>query len=317
MARAWRRRVLVVMGIGGGSGKECIQRRDAETQSKKSPSLARIDKLKRVPPRQGELRGRPQSRWSFEEGVGEDGGDGDVGVVASDGSVDIGQAVVIAAGLVERGGCLGIAGEGAGGGQGDAGLDGFEGAIEPPGKAVVAEQEAIAGLGESAAAEGQDGGASAFDGADVLADDHGLDTAEFGFAAGGEDLGDGGMFGSLNLGVGIEEAPAQAMGEMAADGGLAGSHEADDVDSGGALELEVHAVPLMDAMRDSTIEGKRRMASTRSQPERGVTTVRASRSTPRRMASAHCSAVMAKRRAFCTFSGDCPARTFFWNPVFT
>src|ERR1035438_3940531 len=269
------------------------------------------------PAKNGKVHRLPKSNWSFEEGVGEDGGDGDVWVVARDGNVDIGQAVVIAAGLVERGEGLGIAGEGAVGGLGDAVLDGFEGAIEPDGKAVVAEQEAIAGLGESAAAEGQDGGASAFDGADVLADDHGLDTAEFGFAAGGEDPGDGGMFGSLNLGVGIEEAPAQAMGEMAADGGLAGSHEADDVDSGGALELEVHAVPLMDAMRDSTIEGKRRMASTRSQPERGVTTVRASRSTPRRMASAHCSAVMAKRRAFCTFSGDCPARTFCWNPVFT
>jgi hypothetical protein len=48
--------------------------------------------------------------------VGEDGGDGDVWVVTSDGNVDIGQAVVVAAGLVERGEGLGVAGEGAVGG---------------------------------------------------------------------------------------------------------------------------------------------------------------------------------------------------------
>src|SRR5450759_4187716 len=104
---------------------------------------------------------------------------------------------------------------------------------------------------------------------------------------------------------------------MASDGGFAGSHEADHVDSRRALQSKVHAVPLMDAMRASTMAGKRRMASTKSHPERGVTTVRASRSTPRRMASAHASGVMAKRRACWTFSGHFPARTFFWNPVLT
>src|SRR5450759_755182 len=52
------------------------------------------------------------------------------------------------------------------------------------------------------------------------------------FAARGEDIGDGGLFGGLNLGIGIEETPAQAMGQMAPHGALAGSHEADHVDSG-------------------------------------------------------------------------------------
>ena len=71
-----------------------------------------------------------------------------------------------------------------------------------------------------------------------------------------EDVGDGGLFGGLDLRVGIEETPAQAMRQMAAHGALAGSHEADDVDSGRALQPEDHAVPLMAAMRDSTIGRK-------------------------------------------------------------
>src|ERR1039457_3734552 len=136
---------------------------------------------------------------SFEEGVGEDGGYGDFGIVARDGNVDVGEAVVILAGLIERGEGLWIAGEGAVGGLGDAVPDGVPGAIQPDGEAIVVEQEAVAGLGERPAAEREDGRASAFDGADVLADDGGVDTAEFGFAAGGEDLGDGGIFGGLNL----------------------------------------------------------------------------------------------------------------------
>src|ERR1019366_6999622 len=148
-------------------------------------------------------------------------------------------------------------------------------------------------------------------------DDGVLDAAEFGLAASGEEVGDGSLFGGLDFGIGIEETPAHAMGEMASHRTLAGPHKADLIDSGGALQGEVHAVPLMAAMRASTMEGKRRMASTKSHPERGVTMVRASRSTPRRMARAHASGVMAKRRAFRTLSGAWPARTFFWNPVLT
>ena len=102
------------------------------------------------------------------------------------------------------------------GGLADAVLHGFEGAIEPDGDAVVFEQVAVDGLGEGAAAEGQDGGTAAFDPADVLADDAGFDAAEFGLAAGGEDFGDGGFFGGFDFGIGIEEAPAQIDGR---DGG--------------------------------------------------------------------------------------------------
>src|ERR1039458_9853204 len=50
---------------------------------------------------------------SFEEGVGEDGGYGDFGIVARVGNVHVGEAVVILAGLIERGEGLWIAGEGA------------------------------------------------------------------------------------------------------------------------------------------------------------------------------------------------------------
>src|ERR1039457_7329357 len=74
---------------------------------------------------------------SFEEGVGEDGGYGDFGIVARDGNVHVGEAVVILAGLIERGEGLWIAGEGAVGGLGDAVPDGFQGAIQPDGEAVV------------------------------------------------------------------------------------------------------------------------------------------------------------------------------------
>ena len=69
------------------------------------------------------------------------------------------------------------------GGLADAALHRLEGAIQPDGDAVVLQQGAVGGLAEGAAAEGQHGGASAFDPAHVLADDGGFDAAEFGFAA--------------------------------------------------------------------------------------------------------------------------------------
>src|ERR1039458_10091664 len=199
--------------------------------------------------------------------MGEDGGDGDFGIVAMDGDVDVGQAVVVAARVVEGGEGFGIARQGAVGGLGDAALHGIEGAVEPDGDAVVLQQQAIAGQGESAATERQDGGAAAFDPTNVLGDDGVLDAAEFGLAASGEEVGDGGLFGGLDLRIGIEETPAHAMGEMTSHGALAGSHEADHVNAGGALQGEVHAVRLMAAMRASTMEGNRRMASTKSQSE--------------------------------------------------
>ena len=54
----------------------------------------------------------------------------------------------------------------------------------------------------------------------------GFEAAEAGFAVEGEDLGDGGSGALLEVGVEIEEAPAEAGGEEASDGGFACSHEA-------------------------------------------------------------------------------------------
>src|ERR1035437_8413890 len=314
MDRAWRRRVRVVMGRSERETVDSTQRRRERRDKRREEHGGAWWREWRA---EGAENAEQSELWSFEWGVGEDGGHGDCVVVARDGNVHVGQAVVVAARRVERGEGCRIARQRPGGGVPDALLHGFERAVQPDRDAVVLKQRAVVRLAEGAAAEGQDGGAAAFNPANVLADDGGFDAAELGLAARGKEIGDGGLFGGLNLSVGIEKTPAQAMGEMTSDSGFTGSPEADHVESGCALQSEVHAVPLMDAMRASTMAGKRRMASTKSQPERGVTTVRASRSTPRRMASAHCSAVMAKRRAFCTFSGACPARTFFWNPVFT
>ena len=44
-------------------------------------------------------------------------------------------------------------------------------------------------------------------------------------AVGGEDGGDAEAGAGLDGGVEVEEVPAEAIGEQAADGGLAGAHE--------------------------------------------------------------------------------------------
>src|SRR5205823_5744600 len=140
---------------------------------------------------------------------------------------------------------------------------------------------------------------------------------EFLLAAHGENPGDGGLFGGLDFLVGIEKAPAHTMSQVAADGGFARAHESGQVDSRRALQPEVHAVPFSSARRPSTNDGKSRIIRTSSQPARGVTTVRASRSTPMRIAVAHSAAEMAKRRPCSTLSGGFPPRTFCWKRVFT
>src|SRR5262249_42721594 len=145
-----------------------------------------------------------------------------------------------------------------------------------------------------------------FDPRQVLPDNACFNGAELGLAARFEDLGDRHLLGGLDLVVGVVEAPSETMGEMPPHRGFARGHETNHVNAGSAFELEVHAVSFNSAMRDSTIEGKRREAATSNHPDLGVTMVRASRSTPRRMSRAHCSAVIAMRRARCTFSGALP-----------
>jgi len=53
-----------------------------------------------------------------------------------------------------------------------------------------------------------------------------FEAAEVGFAVALEELGDGGSGAGLEVGVEVQEAPVEAGGEKAADGGLARSHEA-------------------------------------------------------------------------------------------
>ena len=48
-----------------------------------------------------------------------------------------------------------------------------------------------------------------------------------GFAEAGEQLGDAAAGGLFDLGIGVAEGQAEAEGEPAADGGLAGAHQAD------------------------------------------------------------------------------------------
>ena len=146
--------------------------------------------------------------------------------------MNVGEGVVLAAGLVKDGERFGIARQGTMGGLPDAAFDGFEGAIEPHADAVIGEQFAIGGKRESAAAQGEHRGASALDPADVLADDEALDTAEFGLPASGENLLYRGLLGGFDLRIGIEEVPTQAVRQVAAHRALARPHEADYVDSG-------------------------------------------------------------------------------------
>ena len=108
--------------------------------------------------------------------------------------------------------------------------EGREGGIEEDGDGAgsLLDEEAVAeGFGR-AAAEGEYGvraGEGAGEGA-------GLEAAEMGLAEGAEDLGDGDTGEVGDEVVEIEEGPAEVVGEVAADGGLAGAHEAGEDDAG-------------------------------------------------------------------------------------
>src|SRR5262249_41570251 len=140
----------------------------------------------------------------------------------------------------------------------------------------------------------------------MLTDDRAFDAAKFGLAARFEELRDRSFLRRLDFRIRIEEVPTHSMRQAAADRRLARCHEADEVESGSAFEPEIHAVSFNSAMRPSTIEGKSRAAATRSHPARGANTVRASRSTPRRIATAHSAAVIAARLARATRGGAWP-----------
>jgi hypothetical protein len=105
-----------------------------------------------------------------------------------------------------------------------------EGGVEEDGDGAggLFDEEAIAEGFGSAAAEGEDGvgaGEGAGEGA-------GLQPAEVWLAEGGEDLGDGDASEIFDEVIEIEEVPTDAIGEDAADGGLAGAHETGEDNAG-------------------------------------------------------------------------------------
>jgi len=99
-----------------------------------------------------------------------------------------------------------------------------EGRVEEEGEGGggLLQQEAVGEGFQRAAAEGKDEIALPERGGEG----EGLKPAEMGLAVGGEDGGDREAGAGFDGGVEIEEVPAEALGEQAADGGLAGAHEA-------------------------------------------------------------------------------------------
>jgi len=102
--------------------------------------------------------------------------------------------------------------------------EGGEGRVEEDGEGggSLLEEEAVGEVFGGSTAEGED---------DVVVPEGrgeggGFEAAEAGFAVLLEELGDSGVGAGLEVGVEVEEVPADAGGEEAADGGLACSHEA-------------------------------------------------------------------------------------------
>ena len=109
---------------------------------------------------------------------------------------------------------------------GGAGEDGFEGGVEADDDAFGAEEVEHAGLDDEAAAAGDDGAGGRVAAFDEVA----FEGAEGGFAGLGENLGDGAALGALDFVVAVEHRETGFLGEGAADGGLAGAHEAHEVE---------------------------------------------------------------------------------------
>ena len=132
-------------------------------------------------------------------------------------------------------------------------------AVEEGGKGRVEEDGGRGGgllqqqaIGEDlggASAKGEDDAAAAERGGEGL----GLKLAEAGLAVGGKDGGDGEADARLDVGVEVEEVPAEAGGQQTADGGLAGTHEAGEDEA-----AEVAGVGAR-AMRSQRLHWVRRM----------------------------------------------------------
>jgi hypothetical protein len=151
-----------------------------------------------------------------------------------------GDALVVGAAEVEAtlgGGEVGEVGASGGGGVGGlletAMEEGGEGGgeVDDGGVRCLLEEEAVAELFGGSSAEGEDDV--------VLAEERGegggLEVAEVGFAGFGKDLGDCAVVAGFDFMIEVEEAPAEAVGEERAGGGLARAHEAGEHD---ALDVE-------------------------------------------------------------------------------
>src|SRR5437588_8518110 len=142
-------------------------------------------------------------------------------IVAFNRDAGVGQTVDVAAGLEQIRKSFGVARQRAMAGRPNPALHGYERTIQPYGNAIVLQAFAIVRLDKSAPAQRQHRRAAAFDPADMLADDLGLDAPEFGLAARREDLRDRRLFGGFDFVIGIEKVPSQAAGQMPANRSLA------------------------------------------------------------------------------------------------
>src|SRR5262245_15409791 len=179
MPRPFRRRLHRCCGISNsraraaGAPPRPRDRRQPETREK------------------SRVRAGAEADWSFEDWVRQDGGDGLVGIVGSDGNTHVRQAVLLQARVIERPELDGIARQRAnriGCRLSDAPFHDREGTIQPDRDAVAAQQLAILFLRERAASKREYRGTSTLDPSHVLLQDAGFDPPEFLLAPPGEEF---------------------------------------------------------------------------------------------------------------------------------
>ena len=161
-------------------------------------------------------------------------------VIGIDFDAVIGACVKGAAILEELREAVAVCGERAGGVVTKPAADGVKRTIEPDGDSVIDDEIPIARLDEGAAAEGDDARAARFDVRNMSLNDSGFHLTKADFAALFEDLGNLLSFASFNLGVDVDEGPADLVGERLSDGGLAACHEANEIKAWSALQLQRH-----------------------------------------------------------------------------
>ncbi len=135
------------------------------------------------------------------------------------------------------------------GAAGDAAEQGRQGAAQPDRDRAFAHQPAGARIDHGAAA----GGDHRLGPGDQARDHAALACAELGLAVAGEDFRHRAAGGALDLVVGVDEGEAEADRELAADRGLAGSHQAHE-------DQRAAAEPVQHGLRRVAGRGLRRVA---------------------------------------------------------